>query len=497
MYRQEEHRKELIYRISIYALMILFSVTALIFLVFHMLGYTFNPDTRELQQTGLVQYNSYPSGSMVFVDGMQLRRAQTKNTVLPGKHTFSMELDGYESWRKTIDIKSNTVTNLNYARLIPSKRSTSEVQTLSNMQTAHLSPAGNFMMAFGHKDNAPVATLGDLRDTNKEKFTEHAINTSILAGYNVQSQYHSFEVVEWDRSTRFLLVKHTYQNESGTRTVQWLRFDRETPTDPVDITALTRFAITKAHFIGTTGAELYVLRDTGELHRLDLSAQAVYRPDIVDVQTFLLYGDDRIAYVATQSGKKIAGVWKKGWQKPLVINTFDNSATPIVRVSSYFHKDTVALAAGNVLTFYRGEISDDTEAQEKFLETKKTISLNYAASGLSFNNSGRFITVRGSAAAQSYDLERSSLSEEFRLGAGQEIRWLDDFYLWDVTSSGKLAIREFDGTNLHELLPANKTLTAALSSNQRYVYSLTQNDSGHLVLNKMNMTTGVSNGWFN
>ena len=95
-----------------------------------MLGYTFDPNTKELQQTGLVQYESHPGGALVYVDDMELRRTPTKSIVLPGKHTFSMKLDKYEPWQKTLNIKSDTVTNLNYARLIPTKRETTEVKNV-------------------------------------------------------------------------------------------------------------------------------------------------------------------------------------------------------------------------------------------------------------------------------------------------------------------------------------------------------------------------------
>ena len=37
-------------------------------------------------------------------------------------------------------------------------------------------------MGFGVKDKTPILTIGDIRDTNKdkEKFTEHALSTSVF-----------------------------------------------------------------------------------------------------------------------------------------------------------------------------------------------------------------------------------------------------------------------------------------------------------------------------
>ena len=74
------------------------------------------------------------------------------------------------------------------------------------------------------------------------------------------------------------------------------------------------------------------------------------------MESFKLYGTDRLAYVAADSSKdkKIAGIWKKDWKKPFVIRTFTADESPIIRVSGYFNKDTVVLGADKRLTIYRG-----------------------------------------------------------------------------------------------------------------------------------------------
>ena len=259
MTQEKTRTKELARRTFVYTLMVVTMISGLIFLMFNMLGYTFNSNTSQLQQTGLVQYTSYPSGAMVSVDGMEFRRTQAKHAVLPGIHTFSMKLDDYEPWQKTLEIKSNTVTNIDYVRMIPVKRTVSAVKTFDNIQAVYLSPAGNFVAGIGQKDKTPVATFGDIRDTNNEKFKEYVLSTEVLAGYAWSADGHSFMVNEWDKDARYLLVKHIYRGEDGAQDVQWLRLDRENPEKIVDITAITGFDIKQAHFVGTSGNELYVL----------------------------------------------------------------------------------------------------------------------------------------------------------------------------------------------------------------------------------------------
>lgn len=498
MYQKRNRTKELARRTFVYALMTLSLIALLIFLTFRMLGYTFNPNTNELQQTGLVQYESHPGGASVYVDDMELRRTPTKNTVLPGKHTFAMKLDKYEPWQKTVDIKSDTVTNLNYARLIPVERETTEVKTFDTLQFVSLSPGGNFLIGFETRDKTPVVTIGDIRDTGKdrEKFTEHMLSTGALAGYDLSADKHVFSVVEWDRDSRYVLVKHSYPMENDATGVQWLVFDRENPEKIIDITAMTGLSIKQIAFAGTGARAVYILQDSGELRRVDIGSSTISSPIITGVESFKLYGDDRLSYVALSDGKKIAGVWKQDWKNPFVIGSFANDVVPVIRTSRYFNKDTVVLAVGQNMTVYRGSISDSDDQQKDFLKTAKTIKTENATTNMTLDNAGRFVVAQNGSMLQSYDLERQELSKPFNIGIVQEVKWLDNFYIRSVSAAGKMEIREFDGTNAHTLLNAHKDLGTVLSYNQRYVYGLTVNAAGKIVLSKMNMDTG-STGFFN
>lgn len=496
MYRRKNRKKELARRVAIYVTMTIVLIISLGVLTFHMLGYSFNPNTKVLQQTGLVQYMSQPSGAVVSVDDRQLTRTRTKNTVLPGRHTFSMTLDGYESWQKTLEIKSNTVTNLDYVRLVPKNRSTTTVKELESLQTASLSPAGSYMLGLGQKDSKFLVTVGDLRNTSDEKFTTYNLNNDSLAGSDRSTEGHVFSVTEWDQSNRFAIVKHGYKSAEGADAVQWLRFDLDNPTKLTDIGAAVSLAIKQINFSSTNGEEFYVLQENGELCLLNLSSLTVSRPVVAHVESFKLFGSDRLAYVTSPVGdKKSVGIWKKDWKTPHVLMSVDSAKQPLVRLSHYFHKDTVAIALGDTLTLYRGEISEDTKARQKLAKTAEVFKLDYEIRELSINNGGRIIAVRAGAVANTYDLERRSLSQKLLLAENdKELHWLDDFHLWSVNAAGKMIMQEFDGANRHELLKVDVAFGARLSSNQRYIYAIL-GPSGKLTLSKMNMVANPTSWW--
>jgi len=203
-----------------------------------------------------------------------------------------------------------------------------------------------------------------------------------------------------------------------------------------------------------------------------------------------------LSYLAGIDGKKVAGIWKRDWKEPFVIGTFATGSTPVIRISRYFNKDTVVLTDGKNMTIYRGDISDSKDRQKEFLKTAKIIKTDNAITSITMDNAGRFIVAQNGATLQTYDLERKELSSAFNIGVAQEVKWLDNFYIRSVSASGKMEIREFDGTNAHTLIDVKPGLDSVLSSNQRYVYGLTTNASGKIVLSKMNMDTG-SIGLFN
>ncbi len=496
MYRKKNRTQEVARRTFVYSLMVLSMIVLLVVLMFNMLGYTFDFEKKELQQTGLVHYDSYPRGAMVAIDGVDLRQMQTKSTVLPGKHTFTMKLNGYKPWQKTLEIKSDTVTLLNYARLVPTNQKETDVKKLEGVQVAQLAPSGRYMMAIGHNNQAPFMILGDMRNTDDEKFTDHLLNTEILGGYSNDGTNHAFVIYAWDSSERYVLVRHTYQKADGAAVEQWLRLDREDVDKTVDVTAAVGFDIKHAGFIGG-GQELYLLQTSGEVRHVNLGNNTISSPIVTGVKTMQIYGSDRFAYTAETSEKVTVGVWKRDWAKPFIVGEFASGEAPIARVSQYFNKDTFVVSLGKKLLLYRGEISEKADKQKEFLDTEKTIQLAADASDISINASGRLVMVRSGAAAQSYDLERQVLSSQFDLGGEQKIHWVDDFAIWSVGANGKLIMQEFDGMNAHEMLAVNKELGAALSSNQRYMYGLVSNVSGAVMLRKTTMTTGDTGWLFN
>ena len=229
MNQRRNRKKELARRTLVYALMTATLVVALCVLLFTMLGYRFNPTTREVEQAGLVQYNSFPRGATVAVDSANLEITPTKNMVMPGQHQFSMKLTGYESWQKTVMIRSDTVTQLDYARLVPSERNIATMRDMTGVETTKFAPGGRYMLGIGvTAESRPMALWGDMRSADAPRFSEQLLDTTLLAGYDDElhpehpATTHSYLIHAWDGGGRFVIVQQIKMLNTGIKTFQIL-----------------------------------------------------------------------------------------------------------------------------------------------------------------------------------------------------------------------------------------------------------------------------------
>src|SRR5690348_1900762 len=137
MYRAPSKQRQRIIRALVYSAMTLTVVLLVTILVFVMLGYRFNKQTSTIQQGGLVQFNTRPTGANVTVGSAKLgSRTPSKITLNPGNYSVKMEKSGYLPWNKAVEVKAGQVLWLNYAQFVPEKITTNQVMSLDNVTDA-------------------------------------------------------------------------------------------------------------------------------------------------------------------------------------------------------------------------------------------------------------------------------------------------------------------------------------------------------------------------
>ena len=451
------------------------------YVVLFTLGYRFDINERQIEQYAMIQFNSVPSGATVSIDGASANiKTPDKTTIPAGEHTITMTLKGYQTWTKTINVNSGVLDWVNYALLIPEELTVEPVANYAEIYASVASPEGHYVL-IQSKANEPQFDLVDINSSTIKTKTL-TIPSTVYSDANSADVSHNFYIDKWDDGERYVLVKHTYGDSH-----EWLVLDTQNPELTKNITTLFDFAIVSIQFSGTSGNVFYALGN-GDIRKIDISAGTISRPLISNVTSFSFYKSGIICYIGAGSTEteKIIGLYRDGDDTSYTVKTVDNTANLQLNaaVSNYFNEYYVAIANGTSIEVLSGSFpSSNDEASLKYYVSFVT---DQDVKNLSFSPSGQYVFARTGANFTSYDLEYKTLASSVIDGTSDNfsVNWLNNNYIWS-DRDGSLAIREFDGANIHIMNSVTSGQSVALTSNGRYIYSINALPSGGYQLQRV------------
>lgn len=474
MYHAPSKKVQLIQRIAVYTAMSLAVIVLVTILFFFMMGYRFNRDNGGIQQGGLVQFESQPSGASVQINGKQLgTRTSAKATLGAGAHTVTMERAGYHRWQKAITVQAGGVLWLNYARLIPLTLKPSSVADFDTVASSAASPNRKWM-ALVESADAPVITLANLSQATPELARITLPETSYTAPEKKEDQ--QFVLQDWDGASRRLIVKHVYEQKT-----EWLIVDTQRVENTKNITALLGIDAADVAFHPSDTSRLYV-KVNNEVRSVDVNAATLSGPLATNVSYFTPY-KDMVLYATTQNEEtkeRTVGYYDAGSRKTHTIRTYTGVARGDIRVAvgKYFETTYIALSHGDAVEVMRGDLPRDDVSEISTLTTVATMTVPGGVSYLSSVNNGRFMVAQSPTAYVTHDLELKKTTRTTLHGATpvqRELRWLDGYTLWS-DQGGTLRTYEFDGANQHDIMPVAPGMAVTLSPNGTYVYGISQSE---------------------
>ena len=459
-----------------YGFMTLATIVISTICVLFVLGYRFDIKDRTIEQGGLLQFRSTPSGATIQLDGVKQNfTTPGKLEVSAGKHSVQFERSGYHLWQKTVNVDAGELRWLNYARFVPTTITTKSVTSAEGVVTAMPTPDRKFLAALTDAKTGAL-TIYDLRDMTRVTTKTYVLPSEFVT--QIVDQPGVFAIEEWDFGSRFLLLSYTTSTAK-----EYIRIDR-TAADgaPYNLSREFSLPFSSVHFSGTSGNLLYALTNH-DLRKIDTGNKTVSQPIVTGVESYGLYHENDIAFVAKRNDKKVAGVYIDN--KEYIVQSFAVTDTVLIDLTEYFSHYYIAVANGAHVEIFK----DPTEASQADAgRVYASFDMTYQPRWIDFGSSGRYLIVGSGRAFYQYDLETDEQSQVNTSESNPDNRapkWLDDYYLVD-NPSGIVRLYEFDGQNRHDIVKADQSLPAFLNDNGKYLISFVlQNDKLSLQTSQM------------
>ena len=474
MQRHVSERKQPLVRTAVYTFMTLTVTTIVALLTLVVLGYSFNQQDGRLEQGGLLQFNSIPSGATVTLDEMTLgSRTGTKSTVSVGNHSVSFDLDGYRTWKKTINIMAGEIGWLSYARMIPTTVTPQTVRTFPALNSSLASPKHNYILLHESADQ-PTFVQANIQN-DKVQYTTISLP---VAGFTAPAagKTKTFTIDSWSQDEQAALIRHTYDDSK----TEWLLLNRGSPERSININATFAVAPIKLQFAGTGNRLLFVQTDD-IVRRINLDEQTLSRPLASRVADFTDYDDKTITYATTPDDKsqRSIGYAAVDIADPQTIATYPADGQPLYgTMATYFSQRYVAIVHGQTLTIQSGTLP--TKNNKGTLKKITTATLPAGSTSLEMSLNSRFAIIQLPDGYATYDIELNKYDKTtwaYQSAVPRGLNWLDNYILWS-DYGGQLRIYDFDGANQQTIMPVSEGFTATISPNDKFIYGVNKTDKG-------------------
>lgn len=468
MHKPKSKLRERTQLVFIYGLMILTIISILTVLVLVIQGYRYNRFDGRIEQGGLVQFNSRPSGATVSVDTVELaNKTASKITLTSGEHTVKFTRDNFSSWEKTVTVKPGGVLWLNYALLFPTSPRITKAAEFEQVTSVSTSPNRNWMAVVANPMQPAVQLIR--LDNATPAIAATTIPTEAYS-QAVNPATHTFTVESWDKNSESVIVRHNYDDKH-----EYLVVDLRGNGGTYNLTARLGVDVTKIVFSRGDSNILYLLTATKELRRATMSSSSLSGPLALNVSGFSATDEQSIIYetYADTSGKRSVGYVSGGNATSKVIASYElaNDAGLSGRIGTYYGEKFLSVAHGTGLDIMKGTLPQSDSNSTLALDTVTRITLPNAPNVLGFSpGDNRMVYAQSGETVTTYDLELGTRSAvTLPATASRAVDWIDGFHI-ATTANGAATYYDYDGTNMRLIATSALDLPVALSSNDKFMY---------------------------
>lgn len=501
----DEKKKRQMVRVIIAEVGMVLSVIAIVVVaVLAAMGFMISGNG-EIEQSGLMQLHTMPTGATVQIDGSTIfSRTNLSRTLTAGTHSLELSRDGYDTWKKDINIYAGVLMRLYYPRLFLQNRKVETVKILSEdsgLEFYAPSQGGSYIL-YAEKQSAEWQLL-DMRG-DEVKTTPLDLSGILPGMVEVQQpkakttaqtiETHSYQFdgkidkVIWSANEEKVLVKVDYNDKS-----EWVLVNLRNIAESLNITRTFGLGNIQVEMIDSSASQLYIL-DKQQLKRINTTDRVMSRVLLDHVLSFASYGA-KVIYVAENSEKEqFIGVYRDDEKGGTVVKEVPEGKKVVVALSSYYDEDYLIYSLGDEITILYGKIPNYSEDNTKLTELKELVTdqkLVKAPEKISVSADGEFVVAQTSVQYMVLDLDMGDLYEYEAPSA--ELKWFSSGMMYAIKDSGIL-VWDFDNTNQRNLAESVQNLgdeageildnAVTVAPNNRWIYYLSKNNEGSVVLTR-------------
>ena len=484
------------------------------FLTLVVMGYTFNlrgldGSGEVVERTGLVQVSSLPTGAAIYIDGETslLFNTNASRAVSAGEHEISLAREGFDGWKKTINVVEGMMYRLNYPRLFREEREAEDVLEFKKTGAERMGEV-SFVTVSPNNERMILVQGGVLYmvNLNENKPEQKALDLTNAAGG--VAKITSLTDAKWSGNSEWLLAKVNGEwavlNVREPKATIWLDeilaggvkkqgSEAEASAEQSSAKSAEKVEISSIKFETEAGDRLLILSKKNELVELNVREKKLSEVLLEGVRGFDNDGE-RIVYLTLTkeetTGEEFASevklvsewqlrVWRVGESESHVVKRFElkegeELGTVSFSLMQYFQEFYVGIVRGDSFEVLKkaGWVMADDEMEKLFTEEVglSKLSLRKRGKGMVFE-----IRSEDTTKAKVFDIEalKTTMVDVAECG------WIDEFLRYRI-KDGKLSVLDYDGLNERELVAEGVLTgrTVAISGNNRWLYYFVKLDDG-------------------
>lgn len=450
---QDKKRKQTIKVVLAEISMVLAVVVIVVMATLSAMGFFVSGDGN-IEQSGLAQIHSMPTGAVVELDGNVLfSRTNLSRTMPEGEHQLKISRDKYDSWENVIKMKPGILLRLYYPRLFLLNRVAETVRDFEQELEFYQPSTDRTSIIYATKD----ATIWNLLDVRGDDVKTTTLDMAeVLPGMDEEKQQFTGKIEElrWSESGDHLLVKVSYGEQKD-----WVLINVKDLKQSLNLTKTFGMDFAQVEMADDSVGKLFVLENK-HLRRIDTAGQQISRVILDNVASFENH-ESNIVYVSTPeknakgAEERQIGTYRDGEKGGVKLVTVGGATQVQAQIANYYGDDYVGYLIDNRLTVLVGTLPTygETGADLSVLtELWKNYELEFAPKsfGVSPGDGYFWLRVDENVAVASFETE-----EIYQYVVAGVPKWLDGDMFYAVEEDS-LRVWDYDNTNLRTLVATKK-----------------------------------------